>query len=67
MTVTTLISVLPYALLICGWIFFLIFQFAPEKEKKQDFDCQKFWFISTIACFLLSVFINIVNLKILLR
>jgi hypothetical protein len=55
MTVTTLISVLPYALLICGWICFLIFQFAPEKEKKQDFDCQKFWFISTIACFLLSL------------
>lgn len=54
MTVTTLISVLPYALLICGWVFLLIFQIAPEKEKKHDFDNRKFWAISSIVCFLLS-------------
>lgn len=60
MTFTTLISVLPYALLICGWIFLLVFQIAPEKEKKHEFDNRKFWAISSIVCFLLSsVFILI--------
>ena len=54
MTVTTLISVLPYALLICGWVFLLIFQIAPEKEKKHDFYNKKFWAISSISCFALS-------------
>lgn len=54
MIVTTLISSLPYALLICGWVFLLIFQIAPEKEKKHDFDNKKIWAISSISCFALS-------------
>ena len=60
MTYTTLISVLPYALLICGWVFLLVFQITPEKEKKQDFNNQKFWAISSIACFVLSFILMLV-------
>lgn len=35
MTITVLISLLPYGLMICGWVCFLIFQVVPEKEKKN--------------------------------
>lgn len=60
MTVTTLISLSPYALLICGWVCFLIFQFVPEKEKKHEFDNKKFWYYSSITCFVLSFILMLV-------
>lgn len=54
MTTTAFISLLPYALLFCGWVCFLIFQVVPEKEKKHEFDNKKFWAGSSIVCFVLS-------------
>lgn len=61
MTITALISLLHCALMICGWVCFLIFQVVPEKEKKHEFDNKKFWAGSSIACFVLSFILMMVN------
>lgn len=62
MTTTTLISLLPYALLICGWICLLVSQLVPEKEKRHEFDKPKFWAISSIVCFVLSFVFQILSM-----